>query len=209
MRRGDDLIKIEGFDTLRFTPTCVGKTRYPRSIPACTGEPLSFAFIVQMTTVYPRVYGGTPHTTNAKRIKYGLSPRVRGNRDRAQERAFGVGSIPACTGEPAPIRRPAWVSTVYPRVYGGTDTEVDDAVLVEGLSPRVRGNHCTACGEATFTGSIPAFTGEPETAPSDSPAPRVYPRVYGGTSGQGHTCLCLCGLSPRVRGNLSGRRVSF
>ena len=43
----------------------------------------------------------------------------------------------------------------------------------EGLSPRVRGN----------------------------PLPRVYPRVYGGTSGSGQRGMSARGLSPRVRGN--------
>ena len=53
---------------------------------------------------------------------------------------------------------------VYPRVCGGTGQPVGQIGLVEGLSPRVRGNRhdkvCDHCG----AGSIPACAGEPVTA---------------------------------------------
>ena len=90
----------------------------------------------------------------------GLSPRVRGNRMEMADGKLSLGSIPACAGEPFaehgfhvgiqvypacagepsnPLRpvRHRWV---YPRVCGGTETMQGREALIEGLSPRVRGN---------------------------------------------------------------------
>ena len=70
------------------------------SIPACAGEPTSSASSSRSIPVYPRVCGGTlarprPHTPTQ-----GLSPRVRGNRERLGKGRVRQGSIPACAGEP-------------------------------------------------------------------------------------------------------------
>ena len=78
----------------------VGQERIARSIPACTGEPISLLTVWQ---------------------KGGLSPRVRGNPVSAD--AHGRRSIPACTGEPFGVIGIPGRWRVYPRVYGGTGTE--------------------------------------------------------------------------------------
>ncbi len=91
-----------------------------RSIPACTGEPISGIVDIQVATVYPRVYGGTPTGANSDRFIEGLSPRVRGNRSFEIFQIDCKGSIPACTGEPNTSPRARVIPEVYPRVYGGT-----------------------------------------------------------------------------------------
>ena len=91
-----------------------------RSIPACAGEPISLGITTICESVYPRVCGGTAYHRRKSLKQQGLSPRVRGNRLRAKEVVGGVGSIPACAGEPFPIRRPPYAGMVYPRVCGGT-----------------------------------------------------------------------------------------
>ena len=90
----------------------------------------------------------------------GLSPRVRGNRPSSCSHWCFDRSIPACTGKPRLgsllLRR----ASVYPRVYGET-SQVDIGIeLMDGLSPRVRGNLHLANYRATRTGSIPACTGK-------------------------------------------------
>ena len=71
-----------------------------------------------------------------------------------------------------------------------------------GLSPRVRGNPWTPSASAGCPRSIPACAGEPSLR-IDGKAPlKVYPRVCGGTLAFAATCWGVCGLSPRVRGNL-------
>ena len=51
-----------------------------RSIPACAGEPVSFACVTTKSKVYPRVCGGTSVIRLRDNKVEGLSPRVRGNR---------------------------------------------------------------------------------------------------------------------------------
>jgi len=70
------------------------------SIPACTGEPIEGPPKLLFVKVYPRVYGGTSYIPATKKFDIGLSPRVRGNLDYAYASSPGIGSIPACTGEP-------------------------------------------------------------------------------------------------------------
>ena len=165
------------------TASAGGSIRYwLRSIPACAGEPRW-------------------EPDRRRRPQSGLSPRVRGNRSyhlkhltillKVYPRVCGGtsdlkrltsfdqlnGSIPACAGEPWILRR---FKDVLP-----------------GLSPRVRGNRCSAnnvrsmikvyprvCG-GTMNGSIPACAGEPPatrlTVGLTAVQLRVYPRVCGGT----------------------------
>ena len=50
--------------------------------------------------VYPRVCGGTLQPEPRRRVRAGLSPRVRGNPLIAGIIILYLGSIPACAGEP-------------------------------------------------------------------------------------------------------------
>ena len=117
-----------------------GSDWYTRSIPACTGEPWSDTRRGRISRVYPRVYGGTQADQRGEYHRYGLSPRVRGNRHDDKESVPDRGSIPACTGEPRLRRRNGQPHPVYPRVYGGTRERYLQEILSYGLSPRVRGN---------------------------------------------------------------------
>ena len=72
-----------------------------------------------------------------------------------------MGSIPACTGEPAAGGLFGVELQVYLRVYGGT-------LYTVPATPQLR--------------SIPACTGEPNGRTWGPNAKQVYPRVYGGTS---------------------------
>ncbi len=72
---------------------------------------------------------------------------------------------------------------------------------VEGLSPRVRGNHHLPALHLGYRRSIPACTGEPHSCRPQSSVKRVYPRVYGGTRPAAPSSGSTKGLSPRVRGN--------
>ena len=111
-----------------------------RSIPACAGEPASFALSQPLHPVYPRVCGGTLNIPTADESEMGLSPRVRGNLFVEEAVCILEGSIPACAGEPRHTRSMHGIHGVYPRVCGGT---VGDSIIRQadkGLSPRVRGN---------------------------------------------------------------------
>ncbi len=132
-----------------------------RSIPACAGEPNAGLSSSMRKWVYPRVCGGTRFDAAVLRVGSGLSPRVRGNHRAERVRPIGFGSIPACAGEPPRGTSAAHRIWVYPRVCGGTSAEWEAANSKIGLSPRVRGNHCTPVGEHHRRRSIPACAGEP------------------------------------------------
>ena len=159
--------------------------------------------------VYPRVYGET-QTDNPS--VYSLSEPV-------YPRVYGETLLRRAPRLKAP-------STVYPRVYGETNLSLlfqmfghglsprvrgnpsADLLLslnlsVGGLSPRVRGNHLSTSGAMSLTthGSIPACTGKPPLPRVYVYHSRVYPRVYGETSGGKRNLRTHLGLSPRVRGN--------
>ena len=177
------------------------RRRRPGSIPACAGEPARRLPDKPGRGVYPRVCGGTHQRVDGVGGKRGLSPRVRGNLLTGGRGGGGGGSIPACAGEPPLNAVPAAAVKVYPRVCGGTARASVPAAGVCGLSPRVRGNHCTRLTSAAERGSIPACAGEPVRFPSQTRRRGVYPRVCGGTSRGPATSPSDRGLSPRVRGN--------
>ena len=171
------------------------------SIPACAGEPGCGAVAPSTCRVYPRVCGGTNVPTGNYGWEMGLSPRVRGNRDRLPGLIRRGGSIPACAGEPVRATPRAAIRWVYPRVCGGTSPLQALDGQREGLSPRVRGNLLTWVAGRDQDGSIPACAGEPIRSSRRSPRARVYPRVCGGTDGGEVAERHVPGLSPRVRGN--------
>ena len=154
---------------------------YPRSIPACAGEPRA-----AIATTSPA---------------WGLSPRVRGNPCVRSLFLILLRSIPACAGEPRCPGESVWRQTVYPRVCGGTTVTLTESVFSAGLSPRVRGNPIMIITAVAFIGSIPACAGEPLDESDEDDPYRVYPRVCGGTVRNAAGNTVSAGLSPRVRGN--------
>ena len=156
------------------------------------------------STVYPRVYGETAEEAARQAYVEGLSPRVRGNRMGQARRARRSGSIPACTGKPPPASATGRDVPVYPRVYGETSRRLWRGMDVQGLSPRVRGNHGQQVPRPIRSRSIPACTGKPMWDWTWGDRCRVYPRVYGETVYTVASGFYWRGLSPRVRGNHRG-----
>ena len=110
------------------------------SIPACAGEPQPRVRHQPHHRVYPRVCGGTFVRRHGDGRDHGLSPRVRGNRLAMFHLPMCQRSIPACAGEPSGQSHPSHAGRVYPRVCGGTVLIGPVLAVVDGLSPRVRGN---------------------------------------------------------------------
>ena len=161
----------------------------------------------RLVSVYPRVCGGTIERFDSPSDPMGLSPRVRGNPGECVYHAESEGSIPACAGEPQSIvttESPTWV---YPRVCGGTEIVAVGVAVVQGLSPRVRGNRRPRRAANQVKRSIPACAGEPTTLTIRTKLPSVYPRVCGGTTTCWGRTSTVIGLSPRVRGNRFARNI--
>ena len=172
------------------------------SIPACAGEPRRRRRARSAQGVYPRVCGGTRHVGRELRADRGLSPRVRGNRQRPTLSGVSAGSIPACAGEPRSDGARRARRAVYPRVCGGTILHFISVPSGWGLSPRVRGNRGAHAHVILGERSIPACAGEPAPSLALHCQQRVYPRVCGGTHHARVPPPRDEGLSPRVRGNL-------
>ena len=145
--------------------------------------------------------GGTRLLASIAWTSVGLSPRVRGNPINPQPAGSFDRSIPACAGEPRSIRSVTLLSTVYPRVCGGTDVWGCGIMRLLGLSPRVRGNPPDSPHDIERFRSIPACAGEPPSIRTACFRLRVYPRVCGGTLPGLNANRLEEGLSPRVRGN--------
>ena len=74
-------------------------------------------------------------------------------------------------------------------------------LILDGLSPRLRGNLEWGRCDTPGGGSIPTPAGEPLPPFSARPRPRVYPRACGGTASSVLRSASASGLSPRLRGN--------
>ena len=136
------------------------------SIPAWAGEPIFRRRSFASSWVYPRVGGGTANTSIGLQNTDGLSPRGRGNRRLIPEQVPLVRSIPAWAGEPPRSPPCPRLTTVYPRVGGGTELMVEAEHTALGLSPRGRGNLLWGCRTPNLIRSIPAWAGEPGTIQS-------------------------------------------
>ena len=182
----------------------IASARIPRrSIPACAGEPCQRKDSAAAAGVYPRLCGGTSARMIRRGRRGGLSPPVRGNPNPALSFSAGVGSIPACAGEPHGGRLYRVGAGVYPRLCGGTAARGAGLHRRGGLSPPVRGNPLWAAARDESLGSIPACAGEPSWTARHLRRAQVYPRLCGGTGGRRLAGAAGRGLSPPVRGNPS------
>ena len=137
------------------------RKRDERSIPAWAGEPTGARWTDAFREVYPRVGGGTSPDGVTTRTCSGLSPRGRGNRTLFVFGSISHRSIPAWAGEPDPRPKRQRPVKVYPRVGGGTPPLRRINQLLQGLSPRGRGNRQTPKSLLHLIRSIPAWAGEP------------------------------------------------
>ena len=161
-----------------------------RSIPAPAGEPNSLVFLILAVRVYPRACGGTAPGHNVVFQAAGLSPRLRGNRNRQTRDHQSMRSIPAPAGEPSPLSTILYPVPVYPRACGGTEFQVEDPDGDLGLSPRLRGNHAFLLVAVLGVRSIPAPAGEPQSDMSPHIPPLVYPRACGGEVRSSYVLPC-------------------
>ena len=203
------------------------RQRRAGTIPARAGEPSSTSSTSPAFRDYPRASGGTqllllqPNfseglsrasggTTRVQRElgrDEGLSPRERGNLVGAVLRRRYEGTIPARAGEPCFSCSLSFASRDYPRASGGTASFASASFKRRGLSPRERGNPLCRASPRPTAGTIPARAGEPTTGARTGARTGDYPRASGGTRRRARYGDAREGLSPRERGNPSGRPV--
>ena len=176
--------------------------------PRMRGNPWPAPAPASATRSIP-AHAGEPNSARPLRVEVGgLSPRMRGNLEENGFRKTSLGSIPAHAGEPEVVDERERPVRVYPRACGGTIRYELMQKRGEGLSPRMRGNpHYLACDD-DGNGSIPAHAGEPHPAGQLRHPVRVYPRACGGTCSLPERDAWITGLSPRMRGTRSCRRMA-
>ena len=93
--------------------------------------------------------------------KWGRSPHARGSLKCDTVFRLGVGSIPACAGEPVIVSGKILILRVDPRMRGGAPSAVKTEHRVWGRSPHARGSLSPQDEHTKLDGSIPACAGEP------------------------------------------------
>ena len=171
------------------------------SIPAHAGKPGTKTSPSARTGVYPRACGETWVSIDFLEAIMGLSPRMRGNREKVISEIFNLGSIPAHAGKPRGDQGLPARDWVYPRACGETLGLGIRLYPFLGLSPRMRGNQIGVVKGLPHLGSIPAHAGKPRGDQGLPARDWVYPRACGETLGLGIRLYPFLGLSPRMRGN--------
>ena len=152
-----------------------------RSIPAWAGKPAA-----PSDWVYPRVGGETlvrNPRVGGETLLVGLSPRGRGNHHQRSRPSTAENRVYPRVGGETPASAADRCQRVYPRVGGETMAGSAPRTVLEGLSPRGRGN-------------------QPAVRRADrSFAWGLSPRGRGNHRSAGGKTIRSKGLSPRGRGN--------
>ena len=175
--------------------------RLQRPIPARAGEPHRDAIRALLGRAYPRSRGGTGFRYPLPVGCRGLSPLARGNRSLMIAPLSSPRPIPARAGEPSCTCISASSIRAYPRSRGGTITNSNPFIVIEGLSPLARGNLLLLVNLLVLGGPIPARAGEPVKCPLSQGLQGAYPRSRGGTGRLARGAVSFQGLSPLARGN--------
>ena len=96
--------------------------QFDGSIPASAGQPRQVLLPVLVAAVYPRECGAAVIEGGFQGHIDGLSPRVRGSRDRLRSGKTRSRSIPASAGQPMPISTVGPLFPVYPRECGAASS---------------------------------------------------------------------------------------
>ena len=153
----------------------------------------------------PACAGNGARRRRVRRQKRGSSPRVRGTESIATLSAAPFRFIPACAGN-GPIGPSSSGSpSVHPRVCGERGRALEDLVLGDGSSPRVRGTGLALGALAQSRRFIPACAGNGWRSTKQSRSLSVHPRVCGERTELLPGRISTAGSSPRVRGTVDER----
>ena len=169
-------------------------------IPARAGSRLARSRHRRPARDHPRACGEQRLISVAVLSLSGSSPRVRGA---GRARPIAVredGIIPARAGSRVSILFQNSRHRDHPRACGEQGPNLDDAEVVEGSSPRVRGAVLCRAGSPAGPGIIPARAGSSCGGFSRLWASRDHPRACGEQAIAAGPRAGYAGSSPRVRG---------
>ena len=161
------------------------------------------AVAAALSAVYPRLRGGSVVVRQHFALDCGLSPPTRGIPQYPRPRRSRRRSIPAYAGDPSAAAGYRVDTGVYPRLRGGSRTDIPNASAITGLSPPTRGIRVKPCDHVVKPRSIPAYAGDPVRRQLVVHLEQVYPRLRGGSHRSCDASAALIGLSPPTRGILA------
>src|SRR5690606_27352447 len=135
-------------------------------------------------------------------VRYGSSPRVRGEGLEVVREFNTPRFIPACAGRGTRRDRRDRGCPVHPRVCGERTSRFASRSCGTGSSPRVRGEGRRAQLMARSTRFIPACAGRGGTCCRSARVRTVHPRVCGERTTFTFLAKENVGSSPRVRGEV-------
>ena len=148
-------------------------------IPALAGSTERTLDKMRRTGDHPRACGEHSMSSSSLDSSAGSSPRLRGARDIFNESVGQSGIIPALAGSTLRPSAKNSASRDHPRACGEHGHSNSLRFLSLGSSPRLRGAHPRANGQAVYEGIIPALAGSTGVAASGSCGRKDHPRACG------------------------------
>ena len=152
--------------SLRFTPTCVGKTKY--------GARFNLPF-----SVHPHVRGEDCLPLLRASSCSGSPPRAWGRRQRQLHPRNRPGFTPTCVGKTATIRSPTPGSAVHPHVRGEDESTPSIPAAAAGSPPRAWGRLFESGDQLPHPRFTPTCVGKTVPARRVSFQCSVHPHVRG------------------------------
>ena len=173
-----------------------------RIIPAHAGQTPDWRGRAHGTTDHPRACGANGPRPSQSEASAGSSPRMRGKRNPDNPNDPNTRIIPAHAGQTGIHASLRHQRPDHPRACGA-NSAIQGAVLpVSGSSPRMRGKHLAAVGDAVAVRIIPAHAGQTAYRSQGPSRPSDHPRACGANEARLASESHAFGSSPRMRGKL-------
>ena len=176
-----------------------------RIIPARAGPTNAFGSSAASCPDHPRACGANQCLEQFGLVRFGSSPRVRGQQNLVSLRGVFGRIIPARAGPTMSWRMCSISNADHPRACGANSSCLVESHGYAGSSPRVRGQQEIRVDDALRSRIIPARAGPTTTADSRLRDNPDHPRACGANSPGWLFAPKNAGSSPRVRGQ---RRLS-
>ena len=139
-----------------------GRIRRPRFglIPAHAGKTKTYTGSLRSCRAHPRACGENVASTSFISRAAGSSPRMRGKRQRLEQRTGAPGLIPAHAGKTRLFQGMNVPRPAHPRACGENEILTAEDLNAQGSSPRMRGKPPPFEIEDTAVRLIPAHAGK-------------------------------------------------
>ena len=191
---------------MRGKPRIGGAARMVlRIIPAHAGQTGRDRHSQRRQPDHPRACGANAIPTIPTTRTRGSSPRMRGKQEYTHPYGISGRIIPAHAGQ---TRRSRWRCCRcpdHPRACGANFAGNEAGWARAGSSPRMRGKHLAAVGDAVAVRIIPAHAGQTAYRSQGPSRPSDHPRACGANEARLASESHAFGSSPRMRGKPAAR----